>query len=57
MRDPKQNGPVSHSWRMATLVQRCRDRENNTAPQTTEYLSLFAKKDLNFNELFAHSSL
>lgn len=38
--------------RMATLMQRCRDRENNTAPQRTEYLfSLFAKKDLNFNEL------
>lgn len=44
---------------MATLMQRRRDRENNTAPQRTEYCLSFllAKKDLNFNELFVHSSL
>lgn len=40
---------------MATLMQRRRDRENNRAPQRTEYYlsSLLAKTDLNFNELFS----
>lgn len=62
MRDPKQRGLVAHSrvgGRIATLMQRHRDRENNTAPRELNiiYLFLLAKKDLSFNELFVHSSL